>query len=242
MMSLRFLALLFFATIAWPVGAQTTTGFSLPEIVNEEQLDTTTWNTSFLKNDITYFGGDSSEFEEDFPLRILPFPVVDYKFGATGAGEFFIDEQYKLSISYFLIGKHDYNKNEFEDGVTHHTFFNLIVLTDTLDPEEYTLVDNYVTSRNHPDYVGQGTIQTKNINLDYVCFHRPDHTSYAIIGTKIFDLSEGHTIVAVVKEDTSVHFMQLDTPKIPINQVEPYITQLVKQELLLRFFQTSLEY
>lgn len=223
------------------------TNWDIPNIAFEERHDTASWNKKFLSVDLKYFGegaseSDSYRIEDDFPIQVLPFPVVDYKHGASGAGEFFIEGKYPISVSYFLIGKHGYNKHEFQDGVSHYSFFNLVVLTDTLDPKDYSLVDNYVTSRNHPDYVGQGRIKTKKVKIDYVCFHRPDHTAYAIVGTKLFNLSDGQTIIAVVKEDSSVHFMQLKTPQLPHARVEPYINRLVKNQPVVDFFEKSLAY
>lgn len=206
-----------------------------PEIVNPEQLNPSLWNHQFLESDIKHFGGTSNEFENDFPIRVLPFPVVDYQFGASGAGEFFINDQHQLSISYFLIGKHDYNKHEFKEEETHYSFFNLIILTDTLDEKNYSLVNNYITSRNHPDYVGEGRTKTKKINIDYVCFHRPDHSSYAIIGSKLFNLKDGQTVIAVVKENTAVHFMQLKTPRLTHDKVRAYISTLAKEKFVLDF-------
>lgn len=201
-----------------------------PEIVQPGRLDSSKLDWGFLEGDVKVMAGESRSEWKEFPLEILPFPVVTYKYGATGAGDFFIEEPFKITATFFLIGKHTYNWDEFKESETHRAFFNLLVLTDTIDTLDYSVVNSYVTSRNHPDYVGEGRIITKHLNVDYVTFHRPDHTSYAIIGTKLFDLQLGQTIIVAPQKDGSVRFLQLDTQRLLLNEVEPFMNALIKKD------------
>lgn len=214
-----------------------------PAIANPEQLDASSWNLKFLENDIKTFKKSKNPDGfplTSFPLEVLPFPVVDYGFGSSGAGEFVIESPFKLSVSYFLVGKHDYNQEEFGPKETHVSFCNLIILSDTLDTENYGLIHNYVTSRNHPDYVGEGSVHLKNQNIDYVCFHKADHTSYAIIGTKLFNLEKGQTIIVAPYVDGSVRFLQVKTPRLTHLELTPYIKRLVQESPVVDFLQKAM--
>lgn len=228
---LSFLLLCLFLGITHTSQAQSPT----LDLTHPGRLDTATWNHKFLAMDKNIFGGKNRKEWERLPQEILPFPVIDYGHGATGCGELFLTEPFKMTCSYFLIGKHDYNQAEFPPGQTHRIFFNLLVLSDTLDTLNFTVVENYVTSRNHPDYVGEGQIKTRNMNIEYVTVHRPDQTAFAVVGTKFFDLQLGNTIVVAPQQDGSVRFMQLKHSAVYLKEVEGFLTQAVRTEPIKSF-------
>ncbi|MEM7037389.1 MAG: hypothetical protein AAF570_10445 [Bacteroidota bacterium] len=207
-----------------------------PEISFPGLQDTGRWSQPKLRADTKYFASDHDYDRTHLPMEILPFPVIEYDFGATGTGTFFIDKPFRLTAAYFLIGKHDYNATEFQSGETHFSFCNLLVLTDTLDKENYDLAETYVTSRNHPDYVGQGRIRLKHQNIDFVAFHRHDHSAYLIVGTRLFDLRQGQTILIAPQKDRSVRFLQLRTPRLTSTQLESYFQNLPAHEIVQDFF------
>ncbi|MEO0897984.1 MAG: hypothetical protein AAFY71_16365 [Bacteroidota bacterium] len=209
----------------------------LPLISEPAALDSASWNWKMFESDKKNMVTERDPYWDFFPMNVLAFPVVDYKYGSAGTGSYFFEKDHKVSLSYFLIGKHDFNKEEFEEGETHYAFFNLVLLTDTLEPENYELVYNYVTSRNYPDYVGIGRTKTLHRNVDYVCFFRPDGSSYAIVGSKLFDLRKGETVVAALQKDGTFRFMQLDTPKLFMKEIQPYFKQMLEEQPIKPFFE-----
>jgi len=201
-----------------------------PTISFPDRQDSSLWDKEMLAMDTHMLGEERAPDWDNFPLTVMAFPVIEYEYGATGTGEFFMEEAgKKLSFAYYLVGKEDYNQADFKGEETHYSFFNFVLLTDTLETEEYGLVSDLATSRNHPDYVGEGRIRTKGLPVDYVCFHRPDGTSYALVGTRLFDLSKGETVIGCLQKDGSIHFLQLETPRLFMSEIKSYLTWMVRQ-------------
>ncbi len=103
----------------------------------------------------------------------------------------------------FFVGKNALNKDRLK-GLKDEVFFQIFVLTDMMDNENDKLTTNIVISRNHPDYLGQGFVKTKNNRIDYVAFTIAENESYAIINTRIFDLRFGKTILIAPQQDKTL--------------------------------------
>lgn len=203
-------------------------------ICEPEKNDSTLWNSTFLKNDIFQYKENNLNPSSitGYPIETLAFPVVDYGAGAAGVIEYTAEFPCMWSGVGLFVGKHTYNPDEFRDQDNHIAFFNLIVLTDTLDVEGYALADHEITSRNHPDYLGQGRILTKQHQIDYVAFHRADNTTIAIIGGRLFDLSIGQTIIVIPQQNGSVRMHQINTPYLPMQEASNYIQRLVQSDMV----------
>tara|TARA_R110001592_G_scaffold76099_4_gene229969 strand:- start:839 stop:1588 length:750 start_codon:yes stop_codon:yes gene_type:complete len=203
----------------------------------ENRNDSTTWDSEMLKNDTQFIG------VADFgPFEFGAFPVSDYniigKESFKGLGT--ISEEFKLGdqqilMNSFSVGNSELNKNklkELKDAV----FFHLIVLTDTIDTVNYNLNQRTPVSRNHPDYLGQGFIQTKNNRIDYVAFQTAENAAYAIINTRLFDLNFGKTILIAPQKDKSLRSFQIKSPLISSDSINNYTKQLLKNQKIIKFF------
>lgn len=221
-----------------PINLKSQTGgeksFSHSMISEPEKNDSTLWNSTFLKNDIFQYKENNLNPSSitGYPIETLAFPVVDYGAGAAGVLEYTVASPYMWSGVGLFVGKHTYNPDEFRGQDNHIAFFNLMVFTDTLDIEGYTLADHSITSRNHPDYLGQGRILTKQHQIDYVAFHRADNAALAVIGGRLFDLGIGQTIIVVPQQNGSVRMHQINTPYLPMQEAASYIQRLVQSDLV----------
>ena len=158
--------------------------------------DSTTWDNEMLDNDKQLIGvGELGPFE----LGVFPVP----KYELLGIGSFKglgnKNEDFKLGdktvvMNSFFVSKNEINKERLGDK-DNEVFFQLLVLTDTLDTENYNLNKSIAISRNHPDYVGQGFVKTKSNTIDYVAFDTAEGESYAIVNTRLFNLNFGKTIL-----------------------------------------------
>lgn len=216
------------------LNAQPEEGFSPSLVVEPEKNDTNRWNSTFLKNDLYNYQQQKRESSSTagFPLEILAVPVVDYGFGASGVLEYVTTSPKMWSGVGLFIGKHSYNSDEFTGEDTHIAFFNLLVLTDTIDLDGYSLYDHEINSRNHPDYLGQGRVLTKNHQVDYVAIHKADNTSFAIVGGRLFDLQLGQTVIVIPQLDGSVRMHQLNTCYLPMQRASEHTQELVESELI----------
>ena len=133
--------------------------------------DSTTWDNEMLNNDKQLIGvGELGPFE----LGVFPVP----KYELLGEGSFKglgnTNEDFKAGnktvvMNSFFVAKNEINKERLGDK-NNEVFFQLLVLTDTLDTENYNLNKSIAISRNHPDYVGQGFVKTKSNTIYYVAF------------------------------------------------------------------------
>ncbi|PQJ76612.1 hypothetical protein [Polaribacter glomeratus] len=203
----------------------------------ENRNDSTTWDTEMLKNDKQFIG------IADFgPFEFGAFPVSDYdligKESFKGLGS--ISEEFELGnkqilMNSFSVGNNELNKNrlkELKDAV----FFHLIILTDTIDTVNYNLNQRTPVSRNHPDYLGQGFIKTKNNRIDYVAFQTAENAAYAIINTRLFDLNFGKTILIAPQKDKSLRSFQVKSPTISSDSIIDYTKKLLNKQKVVEFF------
>lgn len=199
--------------------------------------DATTWDLEILKNDILFTGA------LDFgPFEFGAFPVTNYEI--TGKGSFkgmgSIGEEFQFNgksilMNCFFVGNNEFNKNRLKE-LKDEIFFQVIVLTDTIDDINYKLNQRTPVSRNHPDYLGQGFVQTKNNRIDYVAFQTIENNSYAIINTRIFDLNLGKTILIAPQKDKSLRSLQIKSPQMSSDSIIHYTNQLLKDEKIMEFF------
>lgn len=191
------------------------------------QFDSTQWDQKLLEMDIK---GDP--FTIHLAMEEACFPVASYS-GAAGAIDYlfnFGDKQLKGGA--FSIGRNKYNESTFQEGDQHQVFFNILVLTDRVDDEEY----NLVLSRNHPHYVGQGKVLTQNRPVEYICFSTADDHSYAIINSRLFDARLGKTILVAPQKDGSLRFLQFDFSYLGHNKAQAYMQEVLKRKAVRQFF------
>ncbi|MCA0131703.1 hypothetical protein [Winogradskyella alexanderae] len=174
------------------------------------------------------------------PIKFSAFPVPYYdKLGPYKGGGFLGNtharsvEDYKLIVedkevvfNSFFIGDSPFYKEENKNGV----FFTIITVADSLDTNNYVPSMALISSRNHPDYGGEGSIMTKNNRIDYLAFTTPDKGSFAIINMRLFHLEHGEIIVIVPHKDGSLRSLQIQGKKVNDQEVFDYI----KNEVLIR--------
>lgn len=199
--------------------------------------ESATWDHDMLQSD----GQDNlTEDFGPFELGVFPEPKYDllgkgsFKGLGNQSGQFKIEAKDVLMNSFF-IGENELNKERLK-GLKDEVFFQILVLVDTLDHENFNLSKSIVISRNHPDYLGQGFIKTKWNRIDFMAFKTAEHASYAVVNTRIFDLSFGKTILIAPQNDKTLRSLQIQSPRIPSDSLSKYTEDLIKSEKIVRFF------
>lgn len=199
--------------------------------------DSTSWDNEMLNNDKQLIG-----IGEFGPFEIGVFPVPKYELlgndsfkGLGSKGEDFKVGNKTVIMNSFFVAKNEINKKRLEDK-NDDIFFHILVLTDTLDTENYNLNKNIAISRNHPDYVAQGFVKTKTNTLDYFAFVTAEEDSYAIINTRLFNLNFGKTILIAPQKDGTLRSLQIKSPELTSETIIKYTESITNEEKVFKFF------
>lgn len=199
--------------------------------------DSTTWDNEMLDNDKQLIG-----VSELGPFELGVFPVPKYELlgkesfkGLGNKNEDFKVGDKTVVMNSFFVSKNEINKERL-DGKGNEVFFQLLVLTDTLDTENYNLNKSIAISRNHPDYVAQGYVETKSNTVDYFAFDTAEGESYAIINTRLFNLNFGKTILIAPQKDGTFRSLQVKSPELTSETIEAYTKELVNENKVKIFF------
>jgi hypothetical protein len=138
----------------------------------------------------------------------------------------------------FFVGKNELNKDRL-NGMEDQVFFQILVLTDTIDNENYNLNKSISISRNHPDYLGQGFVKTKNNRIDYLAFQTAENNSYAIINSRIFDLHYGKTILIAPQKNNTLKSLQIKSPELTSGSILTYANKLTTDKKVIEFFDNN---
>ena len=139
-------------------------------------------------------------------------------------------------MSSFFVKHNVLNQDRLKD-MKDEVFFQVLILTDTLNNDQLT--GNIITSRNHPDYLGQGFVKTINNRIDYAAFITAENNAYAIINTRVFDLRFGKTILIAPQKDKTLRSLQIESPKMSSDMIINYMESLLKDEKALKFFENK---
>jgi len=199
--------------------------------------DSTTWDKELLEGDKQMIGlGDFGPFE------LGAFPVPRYEllgkesFKGVGSklGEFQIKNK-NLLMNSFFVAKNKMNENRLRSKKS-EMFFQILILTDTIRDDNQSMI----LSRNHPDYLGQGFVKTKNNRIDYLAFQTLENNSYAIINTKIFDLNNGKTILVAPQKDRTLRFKQIEQENLIVSDsIADYTEELIIDKTTIEFFEQN---
>ncbi|MDG4714374.1 hypothetical protein [Winogradskyella marincola] len=202
--------------------------------------DSTTWDNEMFNSDKQLIG-----IGELGPFEIGVFPVPKYELLGEGSfkglgnkNEDFKVGEKTIVMNSFFVAKNEINQERLDDKAD-KVFFHLLVLTDTLDTENYNLNKSIAISRNHPDYVGQGFVKTKSNTIDYFAFDTAEGESYAIINTRLFNLNFGKTILIAPKNDGTLRSLQIESPQLTSEAIIAYTDSLIKEKQIVRFFETK---
>lgn len=209
---------------------------NLKQVLNNRN-DSTTWDLAMFEMDKLFI--EAGDFG---PMSLGAFPVPKYELlgkdsfkGIGNNGEVVTLHGKKIVVNSFFVNRSQLNAAELKDRKD-DVFFHILILTDTLDEVNDKLAQSIVVSRNHPDYIGQGFVQTKNNRIDYLSFLASERGAYAIVNTRLFDLKEGKTILLAPQKDKSLRSLQLQTPVKSSAEIVNYTRELLKQDQVVNFF------
>jgi hypothetical protein len=208
-----------------------------------QREDSSTWDTQMFLADLAKIKGKS-----DLPMISGVFPVPAYdlvgKGSFKGVGNFGFPggEGTELKINgktilynSFFAGANPFNKAFIADK-KNEVFFQIIVLTDTVDTVNYAHVGSEVISRNHPNYIGQGFYKTKSQKIEYIAFQTADRHSFAMVNMRLFDLSLGRTILIAPQTNQSFKSKQINAQILSSEEIEAFTDSLVKVPQIIQFF------
>lgn len=196
--------------------------------------DSTTWDKEMFEFELQYDTIPSID-----PIKYGVFPVPKYELvkkgsfkglGVTGTKKELKDKI--LQYTGFFVKKNELNKEDLRDR-KNEVFFTILSLTDTIG-ENLKSAQNI--SRNHPNYIGEGTIINKKNRVDFVAFKTVDNHSYAIVNMRLFNLKYGNTILIAPQKDNSFRSKQIDLGKIEYQILEEKVDSLLKEEEVTEFF------
>lgn len=182
-------------------------------INNENRNDSIKWSKKNWEADTQNLSFDGK------PMISGVFPVPDYDLvdstfnglGNSGEWKGFNLKNKKIIYHSLYVNKNNINK-KFIPNKPNEVFFTIVALTDTVDTNGYTHTNVSVSSRNHPHYVGQGFIKTKNNEIDFVSFITADRNAYALINMRLFDLRVGRIVLVSTKKDGTFRSLQMEAP------------------------------
>ncbi|WP_340075231.1 hypothetical protein [Leptobacterium sp. I13] len=198
--------------------------------------DSSKWDIKMLREDIKYINEKSEN-----PIEYGVYPVPKYnllgKDSFKGLG--YVRDIKKVNNKNFLItsfyfNKNDINKKELKDK-KNKIFFSIVIPVDSIKNNNDQL-STMISSRNHPNYIAQGSYKNKDLKIDYVAFITADGNSYAIVNMRLFDLNHGNTILINSKKDKSLRSLQIKTPSITKEEVEGYFGNLLREKQVFGFF------
>ena len=204
--------------------------------------DSSTWDYDLLNGEIEF---NKELRRKSFRYGVFPIPNYDLlgENSFTGAGyeargyREIGDFGKKLTFVNYFVYKNDLIEEYIPSGKNNEVFFTLIVLSDAIDTVNYSHCGNDVLSRNHPDYIGQGFIQTKNDEIDYMAFLTADRNEYAIVNMRLFNLKHGRIILIAPQKDGSLRSMQVKSDEILSQEdMNSYIDELFQQATVKKFF------
>lgn len=174
-----------------------------------------------------------SMWKKDMPIHFTAFPMLPYESAGNANKSFNIEfKGNKIKTESILLGKDIHNEHRFKDeNKLDEIVFTIIVLTDSVDQDQ----TSYVSSRNHPNYIAEGTIPTSRGPIDWISIQNADDTAYAVISMRLFNLNFGQVIIVNPKKDSTLRFLQVKRDFLSSQDLEGYLTELIKSEEVVDF-------
>lgn len=199
--------------------------------------DSTLWDTSIVINDLKGVNPQSKDF-----MTYGVFPIPNYDLIGVGSfkglgfyqGHTMIQHKHLLFNS-FYIKRNTLNAKRLgtrKDEV----FFLIIVLTDTVDTVTYSHTSTHIVSRNHPDYIGEGSFFEKKTKINYLAFTTAERNNYAIVNMRLFNLGLGKAVLIAPQTDGSFRSLQFSIPDINSTDIDRTVNDLIKNKSINRFF------
>lgn len=203
--------------------------------------DSSTWDYEMLDVDIR-----SNKERSSKPFNFGAFPVPKYSllgeniFKGIGVGSTHRkveNSDNNVYCTFFFVNNNELIKQYIPKGKENEIFFVIMVLSDVkMDTINYSHSRNHMISRNNPDYIGQGFVETKNGDIDYMAFLTADRNEYAIVNMRLFNLKHGRIVVIAPQKDTSIRSLQLKSEQtLSTDDIENYIDEIIKQKTVINF-------
>lgn len=170
------------------------------------------------------FAVDLKYYQDSTTLPIHPGVFPTYVYESEGNGSLFFETiihgQHFVGRSVFVYSG-DYNKTLFAGNTDESmVYFTVLVRTDVKADN-----DVMVSSRNHPVYVGEGSIRTEGPMVDWVAI-QPAHTAgSALVNMRYFDFTAGRLVIVCPQQDKSLRFLQIQTPFLSDATLQTYIKE-----------------
>jgi hypothetical protein len=190
------------------------------------------WDTKTLKMEVDNL---TKEAPADFPLYRSPFPTPKYSSPGNGNGSIETKIGGKRIIGHnVIIGKGEHSEHLFTNPDDKFvSYFTVLTIADG----EKTENPVSATSRNHPHYLSQGSLNTSTKSrVDWVAVQSADKSAYAIINERLFDLRAGRIILVAPQKDGSIRFYQTDAPPLNSAERDKYVENLKSDKKANDFF------
>lgn len=191
-----------------------------------------TWDTETLEMEVGYIDALTSQ---DLPLFSSPFPTPKYDSPGNGNGPIKTEISGKsVEGQYAIIAKGEHSSHLFNNSADEYVvYFTVLSIADGKELENPVSA----TSRNHPHYLSQGSINTSTKSrVDWVAVQLADQNAYAIINFRLFDLRAGRLILVAPQKDGSIRFYQTDAPIMNTTEQKEYIENLKNKAEVIDFF------
>lgn len=231
-------ALLLLSVLCTSAGAQTNnSGFTETQRKAhlERRADSTTWDKEMLQGDIGYI----SEMRAIGPFPAGVFPVPDYELLGPGSfrGVFSKGTGYRpdtingklVVTTSFGVGKNSLNAPRY-GGDEKQIFFTIVTVVDTLNEEGGAIGLSLISSRNNPDFVGEGEFLTTTGKISYTAFITAENERFALVNMRLFNLKYGSVIVVVGQPDGSFRSLQLGEGELEAAAAEQYLREVVLKD------------
>ena len=193
--------------------------------------DPTAWDREALERDAQYADRIGAV---PVPIRIGVFPTPPYE--SPGNGNLsLVGEANGVTVrgEAVYVGRGPHNDFAFADSsATSEVYFAVLVAVG----DSASAGRSYVSSRNHPDYLAEGTVPAERGRVDWLAVQRADRTAFAVVNTRLFDLRFGRIVLAAPQPDGTVRFRQVAAPPLTEESVGPFVEALLAGDEAVSFF------
>jgi len=183
----------------------------------------------------------------EMPIKYGAFPVPKYSLiGKESFKEISCGSNYKripysenknLIYTFLCINRNEVSMLHAPADNPYEIFFTIMVLSDIpVDTIDNSHAKVHMTSRNHPDYIGEGFIRTQQDRIEYIAFTTAERNEYAVVNMRLFNLNHGRTILIAPQKDGSLRSLQIKSDSIlSIENIDSYLDELLEQHNIKTF-------
>lgn len=177
-----------------------------------------------------------------FNYGVFPYPVYDSISKNTFSGIGTAGNPFGLNLNgkkivYTSFSENKSRINSYRVQEKDNVFFVIAVLTDYIDTDKFTTSKAQIVSRNFPDVIGQGYINTRNERIDFSAFITIEDDQFAIVNMKLYNLKYGKFILIAPQKDGSLRSLQIkEDLNLTSENLKNQLEQLFKKEEIAEFF------